>query len=142
MGARILCTTLIIALTSSGVFGGAHAADRPVIETVIDHDSGVVLWSSANPIATAALKPGQEIPLKGHNFGPGPITAARPGLGPPAGGVPPGDGTSSVATSPPEAADKELSKVLFGNVRAFEHHALALPICLSRSTMSSAVAGS
>jgi len=139
MGARILCTTLIIALTSLGVFGGAHAADRPVIETVIDHDSGVVLWSGADATATAALKPGQEILLKGHNFGPGPITAARPGLGPPAGGVPPGDGTSSVATSPPEAADKELSKVLFGNVRAFERNLSSYPARIDLETGAAAL---
>jgi hypothetical protein len=120
MRPRIVSSTLITVLALVVLAADAKAADRPMVEAVVDRDSGAVLWSSANPSAAAGLKPGQEILLKGHNFGPGPITAAQPGLGPPAGGVPPGDGTSSVMSSPPEG--KELSKVLFGNVRAFERN--------------------
>ena len=134
MGVRILCGTLIIVLGLSTLLGGANAADRPVVEAVVDHDSGAVLWSSANPTAAMALKPGQEILLRGRNFGPGPITAARPGLGSPAGGVPPGDGTSSVTSSPPKAASKELSKVLFGNVRAFERNLPSYPARIDLQT--------
>jgi hypothetical protein len=116
------------------IIWGANAADRPVVEAVIDHDSGAVLWSIANPTAAAMLKPGQEILLKGHNLGPGPITAARPGLEPPAGGVPPAAGTSLATRSPPEAANKELSKVLFGNVRAFERNLSSYPARIDLQT--------
>ncbi|MBV8133433.1 MAG: hypothetical protein JO282_13115 [Alphaproteobacteria bacterium] len=140
MVARIFRGTLITALALwTSFLSNAHANDRPIIDSVIDRDSGVVLWSSANPTAAAALKPGQEILLKGHNFGPGPITAARPGLGPPAGGVPPGDGTSSVVSSPPEAANKELSKVLFGNVRAFERNLSSYPAHIDLQTGAAAL---
>src|SRR6185312_1619787 len=100
----------------------ARAADEPVIEAIIDRDSGATLWSSANPAAHPLLKPGQSILLKGHNFGAGPMTAARPGLDPPAGGSAPAGGGHSVRTSPPEAPGKELSKVLFGSVRALERN--------------------
>ena len=110
-----------------------------MVEAVVDHDSGAVLWSSANPTAVATLKPGQEILIKGRDLGPGPITAARPGLGPPAGGVPPGDGTSSVTSSPPAAADKELSKVLFGNVRAFERNLSSYPARIDLQTGAAAL---
>ena len=103
MGARIVCGTLITVLALAVLVADARATDRPMVEAVVDHDSGAELWSSTNPTAVATLKPGQEILLKGRNLGPGPITAARPGLGPPAGGVPPGDGTSSVTSSPPAA---------------------------------------
>jgi hypothetical protein len=118
---------LAAALSLSTLFREANADDRPVVETVVDHDSGVLLWSSANPNIAAALKPGQEILLKGHNLGSGPITAAQPGIAPPAGGMAPGDRTSSVAKSPPEAAGKELSKILFGNVRALERNLSSYP---------------
>ena len=67
----------------------ARAADAPVIDSVVDRDSGAVLWSAANPGAHPTLKPGQAVLLKGRNFGPGPLAAARPGLDPPAGGAPP-----------------------------------------------------
>ena len=87
MGARVVCGTLTAVLALAVLVADARAADRPMVEAVVGHDSGAVLWS--NPTAAAALKPGQEIMLKGRNLGPGPITAARPGLGPPAGGVPP-----------------------------------------------------
>ena len=89
MGARVVCGTLTAVLALAVLVADARAADRPMVEAVVDHDSGAVLWSNANPTAAAALRPGQEILLKGRNLGPGPITAARPGLGPPAGGVPP-----------------------------------------------------
>src|SRR5215472_3917615 len=134
MPSRILLWTLITALALSTPLAAAHATDHAVIEAVIDHDSGTVLWSSANPAVAASLKPGQEILLIGHNFGPGPITAARPGLTPPAGGAPPGDGTSSVVNSPPETTDKELSKVLFGNVRAFERNLSSYPARIDLQT--------
>jgi hypothetical protein len=124
---QALGSALCVAFALAGVLKTADGADRPQIDAIVDHDSGAVLWSTANPTTTAMLKPGQEIVLKGHNLGPGPITAARPGLAPPAGGVPPGDGTSSVASSPPEPAGKELSKVLFGNVRAFERNMPSYP---------------
>src|ERR1700736_3521440 len=97
----------------------AAAADAPVIESVVERDSGTVLWSIANPAAQPLLKPGQAILLKGRNFGQGALTAARPGLGPPAGGVHPG-GERSIASSPPEARGNELAKVLFGTVRALD----------------------
>jgi hypothetical protein len=121
------------------IIWGANAADRPLVEAVIDHDSGAILWSVANPTVAATLKPGQEILLKGRNLGPGPITAARPGLGPPAGGVPPGDGTSSVASSPPEAANRELSKVLFGTVRAFERNLSSYPARIDLQTGAASI---
>ena len=79
MGARIACGTLITVLALAVLVADARAADRPMVEAVVDHHTGAVLWSSANPTAAAALKPGQEILLKGRNLGPGPITAARPG---------------------------------------------------------------
>jgi hypothetical protein len=117
------------------LLGEANAQGRPVIDAVVDRDSGAILWSNANPTTAAALKPGQEILLKGHNFGQGPITATRPGLAPPAGGVRPDDGKSSVAASPPEAAGKELSKVLFGNVRAFERNLSSYPARIDLQTL-------
>jgi hypothetical protein len=121
------------------LLGEANAEGRPAIEAVVDHDSGATLWSNANPTAAAALKPGQEILLRGHNLGPGPITAAQPGLAPPAGGMPPGDGTSSVASSQPEASSKELSKVLFGNVRAFERNLSSYPARIDLQTGTAAL---
>src|SRR5271169_512886 len=134
MCARTLCGALIAAVALSIVCTAANAADPPRIEAVRDPTSGAVLWSTAHPETAGTLKPGQEIILEGSNFGPGPITVARPGLGPPAGGVPPGDGTSSVAKSPPEAAAKELSKVLFGNVRAFERNLSSYPARIDLQT--------
>jgi hypothetical protein len=99
-----------------------QAADTPVIESIVDRDSGSILWSSTNPDAQPLLKPGQAILIKGRNFGTGPLTAARPGLDPPAGGTAPAGGGHSVRSSPPEVQGKELSKVLFGNVRALERN--------------------
>jgi mono/diheme cytochrome c family protein len=121
------------------VIGGADAADRPVVEEVIDHDSGAVLWTAVNPAAPVTLKPGQEILLKGRGFGPGPITAARPGLGPPAGAEPPGGGTTSVAGAAPQGASKELSKVLFGNVRALERNLSSYPARIDLKTGAASV---
>jgi hypothetical protein len=129
---------LITAFALLPLLGEANAEGRPVIEAMVDHDSGAVLWSSANQGAAAALKPGQEILLKGHNFGSGPITAAQPGLAPPAGGVPP-DGKSSVIASPPEVASKELSKVLFGNVRAFERNLSSYPARIDLQTVTASL---
>src|SRR6516162_1600931 len=131
---QALGSALCMAFALAGVLKTADAADRPQIDVIVDHDSGAVLWSTVNPTTAAMLKPGQEIVLKGHNLGPGPITAARPGLAPPAGGVPPGDGTSSVASSPPEPTGKELSKVLFGNVRAFERNMPSYPARIDLKT--------
>ena len=131
---RTLWCMLITALVLSALLRGAGAADRPLVDAVVDRDSGVVLWSITNPTAVATLKPGQEILLKGRNLGSGPITAAGPGLGPPTGGLPPGDGTSSVTSSPPEAANKELSKVLFGKVRAFERNLSSYPARIDLQT--------
>jgi mono/diheme cytochrome c family protein len=133
MRARILYRALITAFALLTLFGQANASDPPVIEQVLDHDSGATLWSNLNPGAMV-LKPGQEILLEGHNFGSGPITAARPGLGPPAGGVPTANGTSSIASSPAEAVGKELSKVLFGNVRAFERNLSSYPARIDLET--------
>ena len=113
---KVLTLTLIFAATA------AKAADAPIIESIVDRDSGSILWSLANPDARPSLKPGQAILIKGRNFGPGPLTAARPGLDPPAGGAAPAGGGQSVRASPPEAQGKELSKVLFGNVRALERN--------------------
>jgi hypothetical protein len=127
MRARISYGALLAALALATTCSTAHAADLPQIEAIRDRDSGTVLWSIAHPTAAPTLKPGQEILLEGHDFGPGPITAARPGLGPPAGGLPPGNGTSSAARSPPETGAKELSKVLFGTVRAFERNLSSYP---------------
>jgi hypothetical protein len=119
--ARRLGGALLAAVAVALLPTVAAAADAPVIESVVDRDSGTVLWSIANPAAQPLLKPGQAILLKGRNFGQGALTAARPGLGPPAGGVPPG-GERSIASSPPEAPGNELSKVLFGTVRALERN--------------------
>jgi hypothetical protein len=102
--------------------GAAMAGQPPVIERMVDRASGATLWSSADPTAQPLLHPGQAILLIGHDFGPGPLTAAQPGLQPPAGGEPPADGPRSLAASPPEGAGKELSKVLFGTVRALERN--------------------
>src|SRR5215472_5266453 len=133
---RAFYGSLITTFALMTLFGQANAEGPPVIEAVVDHDSGAVLWSNTNPTAAAALKPGQEILLKGHNFGSGPITAAQPGLAPPAGGVPPGNGTSSVASSPAETAGRELSKVLFGNVRAFERNLSSYPARIDLQTLT------
>jgi hypothetical protein len=124
----------ITALVLSTAIWGADAADRPVVEAVVDRESGVVLWSKDNSAAAAVLKPGEEIVLRGRDFGPGPITAAQPGLGPPAGGLPPLDAAKSVTSSPPEAANKELSKVLFGNVRALERNFSSYPARIDLQT--------
>src|SRR5262245_4839586 len=100
----------------------ARAADAPVIETVLDAASGSVLWQRSDAAATPLLRPGQAIVLRGHGFGAGPVTAAVPGLAPPAGGVSPGDGAMSVLPSVAEPAGRELSKILFGTVRAMERN--------------------
>src|SRR6185437_11272687 len=50
------------------------------------------------------------------------LTAARPGLDTPAGGTAPAGAGHSVRASPPEGQDKELSKVLFGSIRALERN--------------------
>src|SRR5262249_55649999 len=134
MGWRRSYGMLIATLALSALFGEESAAGRPIVEAVLDRDSGAVLWSIDNPTTAARLKPGQEILLKGVEFGPGPVTAARPGLMPPAGGMPPGDGTSSVIRSPPEGANKELSKVMFGNVRAFERNLSSYPARIDLKT--------
>src|SRR5690242_6319079 len=80
----------------------AKAADAPVIESVVDAASGTILWQKSDSAAVPNLKPGQMIILRGHGFGAGPITAARPGLEPPAGGTPPADGAVSVVASAAE----------------------------------------
>jgi hypothetical protein len=119
--APVLWPSIIFAaLTLSAL--NATAADAPVIETVLDATSGAVLWQSSDSSRAPLLKPGQAIILRGHGFGPGPVTAASPGLAPPAGGLPPGNGTRSVVASAPEPAGRELSKILFGNVRAMERN--------------------
>jgi len=130
---RIAGALLLIASACALWRAPAGAADAPVIESIVDRNSGEILWPKADPSAGPLLKPGQAILLKGRNFGPGPLTAARPGLGPPAGGVPPGDGRS-IAASPPEAAGKELSKVLFGTVRALERNLSSYRAQISLST--------
>jgi hypothetical protein len=135
---RVFYGMLIIAFALSAPLEGANGGN-PVIEAVVDRDSGGVLWSSASPTAPAALKPGQEILLRGHDFGVGPITAARPGLGPPSGGLAPGNVKSSATKSPPEAAGKELSKVLFGNVRAFERNLSTYPARIDLHTAAAAL---
>jgi len=112
----------------------ANAADAPAIDSIIDRDSGTIIWSSANPKVHPSLKPGQAILLRGRNFGPGPLTMAKPGLAPPAGGVAPINGQHSIQVSPPEAAGKELSKVLFGNVRALERNLSSYPARIDITT--------
>src|SRR5262249_54975167 len=74
----------------------AKAADAPVIESILDRSSGAVVWSAGQPGGPPSLKPGQAIVLKGRNFGPGPLTMARPGLRPPAGGLAPTSGQRSI----------------------------------------------
>src|SRR5437588_8837407 len=115
---RLGGTLLVVAVALAPMV--ANAGDAPVIESIVDRDSGTTLWSTTTPDARPLLKPGQAVLLKGRNFGSGPLTAARPGLDPPAGGIAPATRGRSVRPSPPEAPGKELSKVLFGNVRAFE----------------------
>jgi hypothetical protein len=117
---RRLGTLLAVALALAPMV--ATAADAPVIESIVDRDSGTTLWSTSNPDAHPVLKPGQAVLLRGRNFGPGPLTAARPGLDPPAGGTAPANGGRSARASAPEAQGKELSKVLFGTVRALERN--------------------
>src|SRR5512133_604241 len=83
-----LMARAVACLTISLVFlfiASAKAADAPVIESVADAASGTVLWQRSDSAAVPTLKPGQIIILYGHGFGTGPITAARPGLDPPAG---------------------------------------------------------
>ena len=120
--ARRLIGALVIATASFAALPFARAADAPVIDSIVDRDTGSVLWSFAQPDLHPSLEPGQAILLKGRNFGSGPLTAARPGLDPPAGGAGPGNGNQSVRATPPEGQGKELSKVLFGNVRALERN--------------------
>ena len=55
---RTLWCMLITALVLSALLRGAGAADRPLVDAVVDRDSGVVLWSITNPTAVATLKPG------------------------------------------------------------------------------------
>ena len=74
---------LIISLAFLCATLDAIAADAPVIGSVIDAGSGAVLWQRSNGSALPDLKPGQAIILRGHGFGRGPVTAARPGLEPP-----------------------------------------------------------
>jgi hypothetical protein len=50
MSPRTLCLALIAALGASAPFVDADATDRPMVEAVLDHDSGAVLWSNANLI--------------------------------------------------------------------------------------------
>jgi hypothetical protein len=116
LGKALLTLMLVFASTA------ARAADAPIIDSVVDRDSGSILWSAENSDARPSLKSGQAILIKGRNFGSGPLTTARPGLDPPAGGAAPADGGHSVRASPPEAQGKELSKVLFGDVRALERN--------------------
>jgi hypothetical protein len=120
--ARAIWHALLIALAAAAFLPAARAADAPVITSIVDPKSGRVLWPLSDPTAGPHLKPGQEILLRGRNFGPGPLTAARPGLGPPAGGEAAADGRRSVQPSPAEAPGKELSKLLFGKVRALERN--------------------
>ena len=115
--AGILLASVVLSLA---VLSDARTADAPVIDAVIDAASGAVLWRSSEPATSPTLKPGQALILRGHGFGPGPVTAASRGLGPPAGGLPPADGSRSVIPSGPELSDRELSKIQFGNVRAME----------------------
>src|SRR5262245_30487492 len=114
---------LLIGLCALFAFGPTAAgAEPPVVEAIVDQATGALLWSSDNPTVVPTLKPGQAILLRGRNFGPGPITAARPGLAPPAGGLPVQPKPVEVGASPAEPAGKELSKVLFGRVRALERN--------------------
>ena len=77
--------------------------------------------------------------LRGHDFGPGPITAARPGSDPPAGGAAPADGTKSIVPSTAEPTGRELSKILFGNVRAMERNLSSYPARIDLELAASAV---
>lgn len=130
---RWICCAWLATLPSLAP-SAARAADAPVIEGIVDRESGATIWSAANPDARPLLRPGQAILLKGRNFGPGPLTMARPGLGPPAGGVAPANGQRSVQASPAEPPGKELSKVLFGNVRAFERNLSSYPARIDITT--------
>ncbi len=112
--------TIFVALPCVAL--NAAAADAPIIESMVDAASGTVLWQQSDSAAVPTLRPGQVIILRGRDFGTGPITAARPGLEPPAGGTPPAQGLTSVVPSAAEPADRELSKILFGNVRAMERN--------------------
>src|ERR1043166_4317065 len=80
----------------------SQAADAPRLLSIADRASGAVLWSAANATSRPSLKPGQAILLQGRNFGPGPLTSARPGLDPPAGGLPPAHGGASIRSPPPD----------------------------------------
>jgi hypothetical protein len=136
--ARVL-VRLVISVTFLFVAFNAKAADAPVIESVVDAASGTVLWQRSDNAAAPTLKPGQIISLRGHDFGPGPITAARPGSDPPAGGAAPADGTKSIVPSTAEPTGRELSKVLFGNVRAMERNLSSYPARINLESAASAV---
>jgi hypothetical protein len=138
MRSRVLASLAVLAAAACTVLD-ARAADAPVIEAVLDAATGVTLWQRSSPSASANLRPGQAIIVRGHDFGPGPVTAATPGLGPPAGGVPPGDGTTSVLPSASEPADRELSKLLFGNVRAMERNLSSYRARINLDSAASAV---
>jgi hypothetical protein len=130
---------LIAPVAVSCTLAAARAADAPVIDTVLDATTSAVLWQSPGLPNPSMLKPGQAIILRGHGFGSGPVTAAAPGLSPPAGGAPPGDGARSLIASPPEPADHDLSKVLFGNVRALERNLSSYQARIDLESAASAV---
>src|SRR5690349_11075192 len=136
MARSVTCLSFILTFL---FIAGAKAADTPVIESVADAASGTVLWQRSNSDAAPTLKPGQAIILHGHGFGTGPITAARPGLDPPAGGTPPVGGAVSVVPSVAEPADLELSKILFGNVRAMERNLSSYRARIDLESAASAV---
>jgi hypothetical protein len=119
----------------------ARAADAPVIESVVDAASGAMLWQMPDSATVPTLKPGQTIILRGHGFGPGPVTAANPGLGPPVGGVPPAGGATSAVASAAEPNDRELSKILFGNVRAMERNLSSYRARIDLQSAASAALG-
>src|SRR5215469_6574241 len=48
---RAFYGSLITTFALMTLFGQANAEGRPVIEAVVDHDSGAVLWSNTNPTA-------------------------------------------------------------------------------------------
>lgn len=116
-----------------------NTSERPVVEAIIDHESGETLWSVGEGGPTPTLSPGQRIILAGRHFGPGPITAAVPGVKPPAGGTPLAGQRSSVAASPEQAEGRELSKVLFGRVRALERNISSYRARIDLETIASTI---
>lgn len=101
----------------------AEQAGAPVIAEIQD-DGGKTLWKEGQD--APELTPGKKIVLLGSGFGPGPLSAEVPGTGDP-------------ANVPEARADRaELSKIMFGRVRALERSMPSYPGRLNFTTLGQA----